>query len=114
MKKTRRYLGGLIASTVILNISILVLLWFLYKNENQINGSLRLIIIVILMILVIDVVLLLFLLGRKIYKNNFEQSRQLKDVTEQADSLTREVVANITHDLKTPLTAINGYSHTMP
>lgn len=110
MKKTRRYLGGLIASTVILNISILVLLWFLYKNENQINGSLRLIIIVILMILVIDVVLLLFLLGRKIYKNNFEQNRRLKDVTEQADSLTREVVANITHDLKTPLTAINGYS----
>lgn len=110
MKKARRYLGGLIASTVILNISILVLLWFLYEKEDKITGSLRLIIFAILMILVVDVVLLIFLLGRKIYKNNSEESRRLRDVTEQADTLTREVVANITHDLKTPLTAINGYS----
>lgn len=110
MKKTRKYLGGLISSTIILNVSILVLLWFLYRKEYQIDGSLRLVIFVILMILVVDVVLLIFLLGRKIYKNNFEENKRLRDVTEQADTLTREVVANITHDLKTPLTAINGYS----
>ena len=39
--------------------------------------------------------------------------QELQDVMEekeQVDSLTREVLGNITHDLKTPLTAIKGYS----
>ena len=39
--------------------------------------------------------------------------QELLDVMEekeQVDSLTREVLGNITHDLKTPLTAIKGYS----
>jgi S-adenosylmethionine synthetase len=42
--------------------------------------------------------------------------QELQDVMEekeQVDSLTREVLGNITHDLKTPLTAIKGYSQGM-
>ncbi len=39
-----------------------------------------------------------------------EEVKQLSDTQTEADTLMREVVANITHDLKTPITAIKGYS----
>lgn len=39
-----------------------------------------------------------------------EEVKQLSDTQTEADTLMREVVGNITHDLKTPITAIKGYS----
>lgn len=39
-----------------------------------------------------------------------QELQDIMEEKEQVDSLTREVLGNITHDLKTPLTAIKGYS----
>lgn len=67
-------------------------------------------IFIVLVVLVLNAAVLLSLLAREIHKKSLEENKRLKDATEKADILTREVVANITHDLKTPLTAIKGYS----
>ncbi|MCR5691621.1 MAG: HAMP domain-containing histidine kinase [Eubacterium sp.] len=47
---------------------------------------------------------------RYTHRGALEETRALREEKDQVDSLTREVLGNITHDLKTPLTAIKGYS----
>lgn len=48
---------------------------------------------------------------KRIAENRLQETiLKLESARLQADTTTREVIENITHDLKTPLTAIKGYS----
>lgn len=60
--------------------------------------------------IVVAMMLFLYFMFRGLYRytiNSIEQAEQERD---QSDLLNREVVSNITHDLRTPLTAIKGYA----
>ena len=58
---------------------------------------------------VLAIIVLVFL-GRRIYKGLQSIIQTLEEEGAQMDTVTREVMGNITHDLKTPLASIKGYS----
>lgn len=51
-------------------------------------------------------------LGRQ-YNNMAEHIRELLDDIKKQDELRRELVANVSHDLRTPLAALQGYIETL-
>lgn len=110
MENKRKYLRRLIIETFTLNVLILILLGVLFIRESQKSDGIWLEPFIILTLLIMGVIGLLFLLGKNINQNNSEEDQRVENVREKADLLTREIVGNITHDLKTPLTAIKGYS----
>lgn len=109
-EKIMRQLSWLLVGEVVLNILILGLLVTLYVTENMLSENIRILFYISIGMLMVLAGVLMFFLGRFIFRGIFRSVHDLEEAGEQADTLTREVVSNITHDLKTPLTAIKGYS----
>lgn len=65
---------------------------------------------IFIIMLVITMMLFMFVEIRKLYENIVNFLEEVDMAQDQSDSMSRDVISNITHDLRTPLTAIKGYA----
>lgn len=105
LKRERKYFGiymflaGLM--TVILLLMLVYIAFYGLKDRWLLYAT-----IVVGALLLLDLVGI----GYHIYYKTFVAAIELDRMRDESDAFTREVISNITHDLKTPLTAIKGYS----
>ncbi len=98
----------LIAEVSILETAALGIIW----NNQLMNGSF----IPVVIIMAVGIVLLLVQGYFNIVKPYSEKIRMLEETaaeSNEADQIRKEFVANVSHELKTPLTSISGFIETL-
>lgn len=103
--RLRRSIYGTIAAGIL----VILALSFLCITEAHTNTTLRLAALVLMVAaVVLNTVLVVNLYC--VSRHLVESVETSANEQEEADKLMREVVGNISHDLKTPITAIRGYA----
>lgn len=87
-----------------------VLLLAFWSSIHLFDATQRHIVSVIIQILAVVQIAQIAFPVRKICFGIWAEAKALQNEKEHVDALTREIIGNVTHDLKTPLTAIQGYS----
>ena len=102
-EKVRKSLIRLLVMELLLYIFIFALVGFVCIEGNRLAAPFRLAVFLIS----VAVCTLLLLVRRNVW---YRAVRGMEDADKAADIRMREVIANITHDLKTPLASIRGCS----
>lgn len=105
-KELKHYLGIVFLTETVLGAFILIVFIMRHAIMDLQKGLLVWILDFSIITAVVSMVLILLLAGRWLYYHILN----LESEKDQSDDLNSEVISNITHDLKTPLTAIKGYA----
>lgn len=105
-KELKHYLGIIFLTETVLGAFILIVFIMRHAIMDLQKGLLVWILDFSIITAVVSMVLILLLAGRWLYYHILN----LESEKDQSDDLNSEVISNITHDLKTPLTAIKGYA----
>lgn len=105
-KRLKRYLGIIFLVESVIGMFILTVFMMRHAVRDAEKGLLVWILDFSIVAAIVAMILILFLSGRRLYYYIID----LESERDQSDTLSREVISNITHDLKTPLTAIKGYA----
>jgi len=109
-EKMMRQLARVRNCEIILNSLVLILMIVLSFWGAYFPEIIRIILCMIAGILIIVALLLHVFPGRELHSNLQKLLCTLEEEGAQMDTVAREVMGNITHDLKTPLASIKGYS----
>lgn len=105
-KELKHYLGIVFLTETVLGAFILIVFIMRHAIMDLQKGLLVWILDFSIITAFVSMVLILLLAGRWLYYHILN----LESEKDQSDDLNSEVISNITHDLKTPLTAIKGYA----
>ncbi len=105
-KRLKHYLGMIFLMESVIGVFILTVFVMRHAIRDAEKGLLIWILDFSIIAAIVVMILVLFLSGRWLYRYIVD----LESAQDQSDTLNREVISNITHDLKTPLTAIKGYA----
>lgn len=106
--------AALTAGTTIIHLVILVILWNVFVDPVLPSGDTRIWIFALSYVVVM--VLAGFFGSRYIVKPYMVRIKELEAAAEEsqkAEQIRKEFVANVTHELKTPLTSISGFIETL-
>lgn len=109
-EKIKKQLQHSMFSTIAVEILVMLAFVILYITGDWTGYTLRMVILGLLALATIGFSVILIVNQYRVNKQALESAEKVARASEKVEALMREVVGNITHDLKTPITAIKGYS----
>lgn len=109
-KRLRQYLKWIFFCESVAGVLVVAALVVLCTIWDQSPDLLKGFLVFFIIISVIAMVLSLILVFRWIYYYILSSFGEVESERNQSDTLNREVISSIAHDLRTPLTAIKGYA----
>lgn len=106
----KKQLRHALFSTIIVEILVMFTFFILYLTGDWTGVATRRIILGLLALATIGFSVILIMNQYRVNRRALELAQNMDEARQKNDELMREVVGNVTHDLKTPITAIKGYS----
>lgn len=119
----RNKLFFIIAETIFSNLIVLFFVWKLYispeisdktgaEAESAAGSGIFIFALIYIIIMILISIQLYFYIIRP-YSTKIDSLEKAAEESKQAEQIRREFVANVSHELKTPLTSISGFIETL-